>query len=281
MIPNTRQLAETVAASLNALFGLALNSLCALCGKRSSAAICPGCVSTFERLESACCPKCGRPKFAPGSSDHARTIYCGECEERRIDRRKRWYFDRAVSLFLYEGRMREAILTLKYRRRFRIADVLGALFAQYFPHRLICESVEASSEFNVVIPVPLHISRLMEREFNQAAILARYVAEAMSLRVSYEVLERTRATAPQWTLTSIQQKIENVKGAFKVRRPKAIKDAKILLIDDIFTRGATANECAKTLMKAGAGSVVVGALSTPHLGHDTPGAAYESVEQRP
>ena len=260
-------IARAIAAPFSALFRLILGSGCMLCGEQSDDAVCSECASTFLRLGSACCPKCGRPKFEPSAVEHASAFVCGECEERRIDRAKRWHFDRAVSTFLYADTMREAILTFKYRKRFRIGDVLGERLASYLPPRLENHPVpDNGMEPDVIIPIPLHISRLREREFNQSAILAKHVAAALGLPVQYESLERIRATEPQWTLSSAQ-KVKNVKGAFKVTRPRAVKGANILLVDDIFTKGATANECAKALKKAGAKSVIVGTLATPYLDH--------------
>jgi len=272
-------IARAIAAPFSALFRLVLGSGCALCYEQSDAAVCSECASTFQCLGSACCPKCGRPKFEPSAVEHPRSLNCGECEERRIDRAKRWHFDRAVSTFLYEGRMRKAILTFKYRKRFRIGDVLGELLARHLPPRLESyPTADNGTEPDVIIPVPLHISRLREREFNQSAILAKHVGEALNLPIQYESLERIRATEPQWTL-SPRQKVENVRGAFKVMRPRAVKGARILLVDDIFTKGATANECAKALTKAGAKSVIVGTLATPYLDRSIDGPDDEIAER--
>jgi len=255
-------LSRTISAPFLALFQLVFRSGCLLCGEtQSGAAICPDCASTFQRLGAACCAKCGKPRFEPSAVEHTGSFICGEC------RAKKQHFDHAVSTFLYEGRMRAAILTFKYRKRFRLGDVLGGLLARYLPPRLESHpTADNGVEPDIVIPVPLHVSRLREREFNQSAILAKHVAAALGLSLQYESLERIRATEFQSTL-SPRKRIENVKNAFKVAHRKAISGAHVLLVDDIFTHGATANECAKVLKKAGAESVIVATLATPPLWH--------------
>lgn len=255
-------LSRAIATPLLGPLQLVFRSGCMLCGEAvSGAAICPDCASTFQRLGAACCARCGKPKFEPSAVEGAGSFVCGEC------RGKKQHFDRAVSTFLYEGRMREAILTFKYRKRFRLGQTLGRLLARYVPLRLESHpSANDGIKPDVVIPVPLHVSRLREREFNQSAILARHVATALGLPVQYGALERIKATEFQSTL-SPRRRIENVKNAFKVTHRKAVSGAHVLLVDDIFTHGATANECAKVLKKAGAESVIVVTLATPPLGH--------------
>ncbi len=254
-------LSRAIAAPFLALFQLVFRSGCPLCGEtQSGAAVCPDCASTFQQLVSACCAKCGKPRFEPSAVECVSSFVCGAC------RTEKWYFDHAVSTFLYEGRMREAILAFKYRKRFSIGEVLGGRLASLLPPRLENHPADDGTKPDVVIPVPLHVSRLREREFNQSAILAKHLATALGVPVQYESLERTRATEFQSTL-SPRKRIQNVKNAFKVTHRKAVCGAHVLLVDDIFTHGATANECAKALKKAGAESVIVGTLATPTLWH--------------
>ncbi|MBN2208592.1 MAG: ComF family protein [Candidatus Coatesbacteria bacterium] len=257
---------RAIKAPFSALFQLVFGSGCLLCGQtRPDSALCQGCAAAFQRLGQACCAKCGKPRFEPSAVASVGPFVCGEClTEKR-------HFDHAVSTFLYEGRMRDAILTFKYRKRFRIGGILGTLLAHSLPPRL--KSHPATDETvkpDVVIPVPLHISRLREREFNQSAILAKHLSEALDLPTHYSALERIRATEFQ-SMLSPSRRVENVRNAFKVTSPKAVSGAHVLLVDDIFTHGATANECAKALKKAGAESVVVATLATPPLGHSVDG----------
>jgi len=258
---NRASAARAIAAPFQGLFELVFRSSCLLCGKSpSSSLVCPDCESLFQRLGEACCAKCGRPTFEPSAVEDVRYFVCETCLKERL------HFDRAVSIFLYEGAMRNAILAFKYQKRFSIKDVLGPLFAGDLPDRLKNGGPGDALGAELIIPVPLHVSRLREREFNQSAILANYLSEAINVPVQYEVLARIRATAFQ-SMLSRTKRIANVKGAFKVIQRSSVEGANVLLVDDIFTHGATANECAKVLKKAGAKSVIVGTLSTPPLSH--------------
>jgi ComF family protein len=105
--------------------------------------------------------------------------------------------------------------------------------------------------FDVVIPVPLHKQRLKERGFNQSLLLAREVARVFGLEVDYRSLKRIRPTRPQVDLKPDERK-KNVKGAFDVKSPERVRGRRVLLVDDVFTTGATVSECARVLKKAGA-----------------------------
>lgn len=109
-------------------------------------------------------------------------------------------------------------------------------------------------EADMIIPVPLHPSRLRAREFNQSLLLADQVARHLACPVSATHLFRLLPTDPQTTL-SRPERLRNLRQAFTVRNPDAIAGRRLLLIDDVFTTGTTLNECAKALLKAGATSV--------------------------
>lgn len=258
---NRARVSRAIAAPFQGLFELVFRSSCLLCDKSPShSPVCLDCQSRFQRLGKACCPKCGRPIFEPSSVEDVPSFVCETCLK------KKPHFDRAVSTFLYEGTMRDAILAFKYRKRFSIKEVLGPLFAGDLPDRLKNGGPGDALGAELIIPVPLHVSRLREREFNQSAILASYLSKAINVPVAYEVLARARATEFQSTL-SHAKRIANVKGAFRVIQRELVEGANVLLVDDIFTFGTTANECAKVLKKAGAKSVIVGTLATPPLSH--------------
>ena len=112
---------------------------------------------------------------------------------------------------------------------------------------------------DAIVPVPLHRQRERERGFNQAEILASVLGNRLRRPVLRTALERIRATPPQ--RGKPRERIRNVRGAFGVGKPEKIKDRTLLLVDDVFTTGATVNECAKILMKAGARRVLVYTLA--------------------
>jgi ComF family protein len=158
--------------------------------------------------------------------------------------------------------MREAIHALKYDRLHAAAPRLGAMLAEAIA-RL---AAEAPLEM-LVVPVPLHRSKHAQRGFNQARVLAAHALQSLArthaewqLTLAASSLVRLRATESQAGLTPRMRRM-NVRGAFKVSDPAAVKDRHVLVIDDILTTGATARAVAKALRDAGAASVWVATLA--------------------
>jgi ComF family protein len=150
-------------------------------------------------------------------------------------------------LYPYVSPLREAIHLFKYGRKVALAAPLSRLIIDQFP---ACES------FDMVIPVPLHIDRLREREFNQSLLLADRIGHHFGLRVSCTALVRIRPS-PQQTALRRKERLKNLRGVFTVPHPPSISGKRILLIDDVLTTGTTVNECAKALRKAGSSDVYV------------------------
>lgn len=112
----------------------------------------------------------------------------------------------------------------------------------------------------MILPVPLHKKRLKEREFNQSALLAKQIAKKSASLLMLNTLIRKKNTLPQVGLSAKARK-KNIRNAFKVLDPKAVKGKRLMLVDDVFTTGATAQECSKVLKKAGAKEVHVVTLT--------------------
>ena len=160
---------------------------------------------------------------------------------------------RAATLYEVHGTMREAILLFKYGGRQSLARHLSRLMVD------AAERLFDPCEFDLLIPVPLHPSREQARGFNQAALLAKILGRGCGLAVGHRVLRRVRATEAQ--SGGRREREENVKGAFRVARPDQVESRRLLLIDDVFTTGATVNECAKALLAVGAAEVAVYTLA--------------------
>jgi ComF family protein len=133
-----------------------------------------------------------------------------------------------------------------------LAGPLGALLLERTPL--------AVGVYDIMLPVPLHVQRLRWRGFNQAQLLARPLAHAAGVRLDPYSLERVRPTRPQVELDEKERR-HNVAGAFRVLRPKAVAGRRVLLVDDVYTTGATVDECSRVLLRAGAQSVDVLALA--------------------
>ena len=156
---------------------------------------------------------------------------------------------------VYDGVVRDALHRLKFQRRKKLAEALGVVLIKYLAQ---VESLRLP-EVDWLVPVPLHPRRARERGFNQAELLARVIGRYYELPVR-NALVRTRNTHAQFDLPRAARSV-NVAGAFKAIDPTTLNGRRVLLLDDIFTTGATVAECARTLLAAGAKRVEVLALS--------------------
>ncbi|MBU2489673.1 MAG: ComF family protein [Proteobacteria bacterium] len=202
--------------------------------------LCPQCLSLCHPIAVPLCPLCGLP-YAPEAVGHE----CSWCR----DRRPRFVSARAAGV--YGGPLRLAIHRFKYSRRSGLARPMSRSLAQAF---LAFYGPEGA---DVAVPVPLHIGRLRHRGFNQALLLLGGFGPEHGLPpVAPRALVRTRNTPPQVGL-SARERTVNLKNAFAVSDPAAVRDLRVLLVDDVYTTGATAEACSRELLKAGALEVKV------------------------
>ncbi len=203
--------------------------------------LCEGCWSTIQFLDGSCCPKCGKPFASEVALIYSPDHQCGDCREKPPK------YDRAISAALYENALVEAIHLFKYSKKANWSKPLG---------RLLYTRLSDFGKLDVILPVPLHPKRLRQREFNQSLLLAREVSLASGIPLQVDNLCRARWTQPQIELSGDERR-KNVRGAFEVKWPDQVQDQSVLLIDDVYTTGATVNECARVLKKAGAETVNV------------------------
>lgn len=226
---------------------------CAACGRRfaldAEHRVCRECLGRLEPLPAPLCERCGGPL----DSSNAGGAVCARCLRTPPN------FRHAHSVARYRTAAEddpESLPSLIRRHKYGLDQSVGRALAEYLPAELPLES----DDIDVVIPVPLHRQRLWWRGFNQAAILAQEIARRIGAPLDTAALVRTRATRPQ-TARDHDDRIRNVRGAFEVRKPHHIADGRVLLVDDVMTTGATADECARTLIRAGATSVDVFTLA--------------------
>jgi ComF family protein len=196
---------------------------------------CSTCWADFAPILGPLCRSCGRPFESDEALTHSPEHRCYEC---RINPPG---FDMALSIGYFEGPLREAIHQFKYRPCRALGRPLGDWMAS---------QIRMVNEVDLIIPVPLHRSRLRQRGFNQALLLASEINRFCHAPLSFDNLYRARPTRPQVELTG-NERLKNVAGAFKVHRPEELQGKRIILIDDVFTTGATLRECASVLRKAG------------------------------
>ncbi len=241
------------------LFAVLFPSDCRICGiplvKISRLPVCQECLDAMPAIEGGVCAICGERLFSPyavtGAPGEPR---CGLC--RRIEPP----FARAAAYGSYESGLRELIHLLKYGGVRPAANVLGRMLAE----AIATLEPEFPTDSVAVIPVPLHRTKLSQRGFNQAELIARAAMKLRSrgdrLRLCGGVLERKRETASQIGLTSHQRR-ENLRGAFGVTQPELVKGCEVLVVDDVYTTGATVSECARVLRRAGATKVWVATVA--------------------
>ncbi len=226
-----------------------LPRLCLFCGaavgEEAPAALCPGCEAQLERVQSPLCTCCGLVFAARDGGDRL----CGACQTDPPP------FARARAAALYEGPAAAAIKRLKFNRQMAYLPLLQSWLK-------LCPWGDLVREADLVAPVPLHPRRLRARGFNQAWLLARAFPETPAAR---GLLRRVRHTVPQVGLNP-QERRDNVKGAFAVTDASLAKGRSVLLVDDLYTTGATVRECARVLRRAGASRVEV--LTVARVKHE-------------
>lgn len=206
------------------------------------AEFCTSCLSRIRPLGEPACRRCGLP--GPTSAEPA----CPLCiaDPPAFTRVRSWAYYSTDSE--EKNPMARALWALKYARRLDIGHRVARVFASQLPFR--------PGEHELVVPVPLDPARLRWRGFNHATILAVPVARHLGAALCPRALRRTRPTPPQVSLPQAERHA-NVRGAFAVGERRRIVDRQVLVVDDVYTTGATAGECAVVLRAAGALSVDV------------------------
>ncbi|MFO7947379.1 MAG: ComF family protein [Armatimonadota bacterium] len=218
---------------------------CVACGRVGEVGLCAMCGQEIIRVEPPYCSHCGKP-FDPNTRRPPQI--CIEC---RSDLSP---FDGARALALHTGPLRRVIITYKFQGRTRLAPYLADLLVNVVETEAERDWPLPLEDADVVMPVPLHPDRLRWRGFDQAVLIARELAPKLDMPLAEDNLERTKPTLPQIGL-SPQQRRDNLKNAFSVQRPGEVSGKSVLLIDDVYTTGATATDASRAVQAAGAARV--------------------------
>lgn len=215
-----------------------LNYTCDICGAESFGNnFCKDCLKTVTFNDGVTCPVCGRKTVRPE--------LCLECKAQPP------VFKRAVSPLVYDGGVIKLIAKFKNGKGY---------LREYFA-RLICEKIKDFPHIDCIIYVPLTKKSQKRRGYNQTKLVAKTLSKLAHIPVVTDAVEKVKQTSEQKGLTQKERR-ENVKGAFRVVKPNELKDKTVLIIDDVLTTGATADEMCKVTLGAGAKCVYFAAIAS-------------------
>lgn len=203
---------------------------CLGCGKWGSY-VCSSCFLNIHQIPYLKCPVCNR-----ASVDGCTHLRC----------KKRFGIDRLISFFPYTGIVQKAIKTIKYRYAYNVAgDLLRFASLPELPKK------------SVFVPIPLHPSRSRLRGFNQAEIIARVLSKRVDIPVRTDILKRIRKTVPQVDMKNREDRLSNMKGVFVVNKGilPSVQQNTLILVDDVYTTGATMQSACEALKRAGVKTV--------------------------
>lgn len=210
----------------------------------SDTGLCGSCWRDLTFLTDSSCITCGLPFEVTSETEQM----CGACLANPPP------FSRTKAAVLYDDASKDLVMKFKHGD----ATHLAPIFAAWLEYANTRSQYNLLSHTDLLIPVPLHWTRLMKRHFNQASLLGNALSKRTGISIAHDILNRTKATKSQGHL-SRDDRLKNVSGKFSVspKKQDIIKGKVITLIDDVYTSGATVTACAKTLKSAGAKEVYV------------------------
>ncbi len=250
MGPLTRRLSMFLTTATNlivdGLLALLYPQACAICqgcvSSRALGVVCADCWRTTRlfHAEETYCWKCGAPSLGTIDPEKKTSVRCRRCDDDA--------FTVARACGLYSGALQAVVLELK--REPNVSQHLLNLLAG-------AEQIPPLNQSTIVIPVPLHPDREKERGFNQAAVIARQLARKLKLPFVENALVRTSHSEKHRAGMDASARRASVANSFTVSYPRLVQGEKILLVDDVFTTGATVSACAEALLAADAAAVFV------------------------
>jgi ComF family protein len=229
---------------LDVILGFVYPEVCQICGHEHATAVegfvGVSCWQNVRFIKPPFCSRCG----LPFEGEITTTFECKNCRGIEL------HFRSARSAVVANDFLLDIVHRYKYRRATWFEPFLADLLVR------AAKPVLAADPCDLLVPVPLHAAKRREREFNQAERMAAKLAKATGIPMNKRLLKRTKATLTQ-TMLSREARAENVQRAFAVRPGQELHGERVVLVDDVFTTGATTSACAKVLRVAGAGDVSV------------------------
>lgn len=226
---------------MTSLFGQLLDLIfpprCAICKKKGQKMLCDDCLSKVTYIKPPICRICGKPRDKYFAGD-----LCEDCCKKGMP------FTTARSVVLYDGVMKEAIHKFKFEGKKALSPILGRFLIEHLNRSEI-----PIKKIDTVIPLPLSKKRERQRGYNQTELLAKEISARYPIKMDSRSLKKVKDITPQFEL-SRKERLLNIKGAFSC---SPLTGKNVLLIDDIFTTGATVREASRVLKAAGAASVYV------------------------
>lgn len=205
--------------------------------------ICPDCRSRLQYVSEPACMCCGKPIASEQNE------FCHDCEQRKHS------YEKGFAVFVYDDVMQQAVSDYKYRSRKELAEFFAAELAAFFQKRMTALGAE------VLIPVPVHAARKRYRGYNQAEVLCRILSKQIGIPV-LDWLERDRKTTPQKELDAVER-LRNLESAISLKQ-EVLQNRKVprtvVLVDDIYTTGSTAEACTRALLRGGVSKVYLFSL---------------------
>ena len=228
---------------INRILKIFLPPRCIKCGAILSDddGLCPECFNQLNFITAPYCYKCGHP-FEEVVNKKSQKLLCGRCSKKQ-----KTPFRLNRSALIYDDISKDLILALKFMDKTENAKVL-AKWLNIAGKDIWKEGVD------ILVPIPLHYTRLVKRKYNQSALLAKELSKLCHVPVDYTSVIKHKATKPQVAFSG-KERIQNVKGVFSVKHQDKIKGKRVVLIDDVMTTGSTLKECALAIKAAGAKSV--------------------------
>ncbi|MFH1621523.1 MAG: ComF family protein [Candidatus Omnitrophota bacterium] len=223
-------------AIINSIINIIYPPVCAGCNKPNynniiNNYICNECFYGIKRHIPPFCLKCGRSLSQIKSINKGA---CAACAERQ------YYFDEAWSVCKYEGTIKDLIHKFKYSQKIQYKEIFQNLFEEFLGAFNILKDID------FIIPIPLHPTRLREREYNQSQILSSLISGIIHKPVVSDILARRRNTKSQIELDE-KTRIRNIADCFAIKKSHWLKSKSVLLVDDVLTTGITLSEAAKTI----------------------------------